>query len=59
MTDWTKYQKCDVCSSEIGEACLSLSGLLANGGPVAVTVDVPHGSRKLRAGAAREVAGRG
>lgn len=59
MTDWSRYQKCSVCSSEIGEACLSLSGLLAAGGPVEVAVDVPHGSRKLRAAAAREVVGRG
>lgn len=53
VIDWNRYQKCPVCSSGIGEACLELSGLLAASGPVEVPTDRPHGGRKLRAGYAR------
>lgn len=48
--DWSRYRKCDVCSSETGEPCLSLRGLLAESGPVEFEAEEPHGTRKLRTG---------
>lgn len=50
--DWSRFRKCPVCASEIGDACLELSGLLAGSGPVEVPTDRPHGGRELRAGVA-------
>lgn len=51
--DWDAYRKCEVCSSQTGEACLSLRGLLAGSGPVEVPLDEPHGGREMRTGVTR------
>ncbi len=43
--DWTRYLRCEVCSSLQGEPCMSLRGLLAASGPVEHPRDEPHSSR--------------
>lgn len=49
-TDWFRYRKCPQCFALIGESCLSLSGLNADGS-VFFESPVPHARRKLRSGA--------
>lgn len=51
--DWSRYRTCPACFAVLGEPCLSLSGLGADGGPVAIETDRPHGGRQLRAGYGR------
>jgi hypothetical protein len=47
--NWAGLRKCPVCFAEIGDPCLSLSGLTAGAG-VAVVAPAPHSSRKPRTG---------
>jgi hypothetical protein len=47
--DWSAFQKCGHCFAELGQPCLSLSGV-GPAGRVAVAAPAPHGGRKLRAG---------
>lgn len=49
--DWTRWRKCPVCFSELGDPCMELSGLSAESGPVEIQADRPHGGREMRAGA--------
>jgi hypothetical protein len=44
--NWAGLRKCPVCFAEIGDPCLSLSGLTAG----AVVAPAPHSSRKPRTG---------
>lgn len=53
IVDWCRYRKCAVCSSETGEPCLSLRGLLAASGPVEVPMDEPHSARPMSKVASR------
>jgi hypothetical protein len=53
IIDWGRYRKCDLCSSQTGEPCLSLRGLLAGSGPVEEPLERPHSGRELRVGYAR------
>lgn len=46
--DWSRWRKCPVCFSELGEPCMELSGLIAESGPVEVEADRPHGGREMR-----------
>jgi hypothetical protein len=52
MTNWQGWRKCSICAAEIGEACTSLSGLIVDGRPDKVSVELilPHRARKPRAG---------
>jgi hypothetical protein len=48
VTDWSAYQKCPHCFAELGQPCLSLTGM-GPAGRVTVAAPGPHGGRKLRA----------
>lgn len=61
MTDWTRFQKCDVCGAGLAKPCISFAGYVAGaqGGVVEVEADEPHSTRPLRAEAARTGGNRG
>lgn len=53
MTDWTRFQQCEVCGALLGKPCVKLSGFVVGAGEVAEVADAPHTGRKLRAGYSR------
>lgn len=55
VVDWLRFQQCDGCGAGLGKPCRVLTGYVAGaqGGPVEVEADRPHGGRKERAGAVR------
>jgi hypothetical protein len=46
---WERYQKCPVCSAELGKPCFSVTGMAPGGTAVIQFADRPHSGRQLRA----------
>jgi hypothetical protein len=47
-TDWTLWRACQVCNAAIGQPCMQLLSVYADGRRMRGELDAPHRSRKPR-----------